>query len=72
MRWEVESGGPMLGVMAAVIVLFLADFFFPSLLHGLRVCMRAYVWVCVSLFFFFFNVIMQCSVWPWEEHVPEG
>lgn len=43
MRCEVKSGGPMLGVMAAVIVLFLVGFFFLSLLHGLRACMPAYV-----------------------------
>lgn len=42
MRCEVESGGSTLGVMAAVIVLFIVGFFFPSLLHGLRVCMRTY------------------------------
>ncbi len=55
MRCEVKSGGPMLGVMAAAMVLFLVGFFFPSLLHGLHAC------VCVSLFFFF-NVIMQCRI----------
>lgn len=67
MRCEVKSGGPMLGVMAAVIVLFLVGFFFPSSLHSLRVCVHAYMW---DLFFFY--IVMQCSIWPWEEHVPEG
>lgn len=46
----------MLGVMAAVIILFLVGFFFPSLLHSLRVCMRVYVGaslpLSLSLFFF--------------------
>lgn len=48
MRCEVRSGGPMLVVMAAVIVLFLVGFFFPSSLHSLRAnCM------CEASFFFF-------------------
>lgn len=49
----------MLGVMTAVIVLFLVGFFFPSLLHGLRVF---HACVCVSLFFFFFLPMLLCNV----------
>ena len=57
MRCEVKSGGPMLGVMAAVIVLFLVGFFFLPLLHGLHVR------VCVEpLFFpFFFIKTLLCN-----------
>lgn len=32
-------------------------------------CLRACVYVRP---FFFFYIVMQCSIWPWEEHVPEG
>lgn len=44
MRCEVKSGGPALGVMAAVIVLFLVGFFFPSLFARF-VCLHACVCV---------------------------
>lgn len=47
---DVRSAGPVLGVMAAVIVLFLVGFFFPSSRHSLRVWMR--VWDFFSFFFF--------------------
>lgn len=47
MRCEVKSGGPMLGVMAAVIVLFLGGFSCASVLH---VGMHAYVWDYFYLF----------------------
>lgn len=53
MRCEVKSGGPMLGVMAAVIALFLV------LLPLIVACLNA----CVSEpIFFFFYIIMQCSI----------
>lgn len=54
MRCEVWSGALMLRVMAVVIALFLAGFFLPSLWHGLRVCMCAYVW---ALFF----ILLLCN-----------
>lgn len=34
------------------------------------VCVFACMLICSD--FFFFSIIMQCSIWPWEEHVPEG
>lgn len=49
MRCNVKSGGAMLGVMAAVIALFLVGFLFPSLLHSLHVCIRVRVCVCVCV-----------------------
>lgn len=49
MRCNVKSGGAMLGVMAAVIALFLVGFLFPSLLHSLHVCIRVRACVCVCV-----------------------
>lgn len=49
MRCNVKSGGAMLGVMAAVIALFLVGFLFPSLLHSLHVCIRVRACVCMCL-----------------------
>lgn len=54
MRCEVKSGGPMLGVTAAAVVLFLVGFSFPSWLQF--ACLHAY------MFSFFFFIIMQCSI----------
>lgn len=74
MRCNVKSGGAMLGVMAAVIALFLVGFLFPSLLHSLHVCIRVRVCMCLCVYvcmrerqreretLFFIIIIMQCCI----------